>query len=47
MPDLLGSSLQSLLLRVDELEMAVEGHTNHHDARPSVAGVWSGEDFSI
>ncbi|MFZ2057712.1 MAG: serine O-acetyltransferase [Acidimicrobiales bacterium] len=47
MPDLLGSSLQSLLLRVDELEMAVEGHTNHHDARPSAAGVWSGEDFSI
>ncbi|MGO9332541.1 MAG: serine O-acetyltransferase [Acidimicrobiales bacterium] len=47
MPDLLGSSLQSLLVRVDELEMAVEGHTNHHDARPSVTGVWSGEDFSI
>ena len=47
MPDLLGSSLHSLLLRVDELEMAVEGHAHSHDIRPSEQGVWSGEDFSI
>lgn len=47
MPDLLGSSLQSLLMRVDELESVVEGRTSHLDARPSKAGVWSGDDFSI
>jgi serine O-acetyltransferase len=47
MPDLLGSSLQSLLSRVDELETVVAGHSDHHDVRPSKAGVWSGEDFSI
>jgi serine O-acetyltransferase len=47
MPDLLGSSLQSLLARVDELEMLVDGHRDRHDVRPSKAGVWSGEDFSI
>jgi serine O-acetyltransferase len=47
MPDLVGTSLQSLRRRVDELETAVTGHTNHRDAHPSEAGVWSGEDFSI
>lgn len=47
LPDLVGTSLQSLLRRVDVLEMMVEGHANHHDARPSETGVWSGEDFSI
>jgi serine O-acetyltransferase len=47
MPDLVGSSLQSLLRRVDHLEIAVNGHANGTDARPSPAGVWSGEDFSI
>ena len=47
MPDLLGSSLQSLLLRVDKLETVFEGHANHHNVRPSEAGVWPGEDFSI
>ena len=36
-----------LLERVDELEMVVEGHGHGHDIRPSEAGVWSGEDFSI
>jgi hypothetical protein len=25
----------------------VSGHANGTDARPSPAGVWSGEDFSI
>ena len=47
MPDLLGVSLHSLLARVDELEMVVEGHAHRPDVRPSEAGVWSGEDFSI
>jgi serine O-acetyltransferase len=47
MPDLVGSSLQSLLRRVDVLETAVNGHTNDGGARPSSSGVWSGEDFSI
>ena len=47
MPDLVGSSLQSLLRRVDLLETAVNGHATHSDARPSPSGVWAGEDFSI
>jgi len=47
MPDLLGVSLHSLLARVDELEVAVEGHAHYPDIRPSESGVWSGEDFSI
>lgn len=47
MPDLLGSSLQSLLGRVDELERLLEGHTSAPNVRPSNAGVWSGGDFSI
>lgn len=47
MPDLVGTSLQSLLRRVDQLETAVNGRTTHRDARPSEAGMWSGEDFSI
>ena len=47
MPDLLGTSLQSLLRRVDQLETAVNGRATHRDARPSESGVWSGEDFSI
>lgn len=57
-PDLVGVSLQSLLVRVDELEQAVRGRVadggddhveqaEHADVRPSPAGVWSGEDFSI
>lgn len=47
MPDLVGTSLQSLLRRVDVLEHSVHGRTSAGDARPSPAGVWSGEDFSI
>jgi len=47
MPDLMGTSLQSLRRRVDELEAAVNGQTTRHDARPSEGGVWAGEDFSI
>ncbi len=47
MPDLVGTSLQSLLRRVDQLESSVNGRTDQQGARPSPAGVWSGEDFSI
>jgi serine O-acetyltransferase len=47
MPDLFGSSLQALLTRVDNLETLLEARTVLHDVRPSKAGVWSGEDFSI
>ena len=53
LPDLVGVSLQSLLVRVDELESTVKGRSNgadrrdRVDVRPSPAGVWSGEDFSI
>jgi len=46
MPDLVGTSLQSLLRRVDQLEAAVGGATAHV-VRPSEGGIWSGEDFSI
>jgi len=47
MPDLVGTSLLSLLRRVDRLETEVNGHRSEPDARPSEEGVWSGEDFSI
>ncbi len=47
MPDLVGTSLRSLLRRVDQLETAVNGHAARGEARPSESGVWSGEDFSI
>jgi serine O-acetyltransferase len=47
LPDLVGTSLQSLRRRVDELETALHGVMVDDDARPSESGVWSGEDFSI
>jgi serine O-acetyltransferase len=47
MPDLLGTSLQSLLSRVDQLETALNGRASNGAARPSELGVWAGEDFSI
>jgi serine O-acetyltransferase len=47
LPDLVGTSLRSLLDRVDRLEASVDGGPPRHHARPSDAGVWSGEDFSI
>ena len=54
-PDLVGASLLSLRRRVDELEAELHATTNGgtgvradgHDVRPSEAGIWSGEDFSI
>jgi len=47
MPDLVGTGLQSLIRRVDRLETAVDGHPSDREVRPSAAGVWAGEDFSI
>jgi serine O-acetyltransferase len=47
MPDLLGSSVQSLLGRVDALETMLKGRASHQDRRQSDEGLWSGDDFSI
>ncbi|OBI39032.1 serine O-acetyltransferase [Mycobacterium sp. E1386] len=47
MPDLVGVSLQSLLIRVSKLEDRVEGSESGGVIRPPEAGVWYGEDFSI
>jgi len=47
MPDLLGAACTPCSRASNELEMVVEGHAHRHDVRPSEAGVWSGEDFSI
>lgn len=47
LPDLFGTSLRSLLARVDELEKALPAAPAHPQAEPSDAGVWPGEDFSI
>jgi serine O-acetyltransferase len=52
LPDLVGVSLSSLLVRVDALEARIDGHTNGHgEPLPQIhapqAGQWRGEDFSI
>jgi serine O-acetyltransferase len=47
MPDLVGTSLQSLLARVDELETTLHGQKPEQGVRPSEEGIWAGEDFSI
>jgi serine O-acetyltransferase len=47
MPDLVGVSLQSLLIRVAKLEASNDGPQNGRVIRPPEAGVWHGEDFSI
>ncbi|MCU0267985.1 MAG: serine O-acetyltransferase [Acidimicrobiales bacterium] len=46
-PDLVGTSLQVLLSRVDELELTLTGRAAMAGTRPSENGLWSGEDFSI
>lgn len=50
-PDLVGTSLESLLIRVARLEAAqasqAEGRPREPAIRPPQAGVWYGEDFSI
>lgn len=45
-PDLVGSSLQSLLSRVDELESTV-AERHQRQPTPSIEGIWQGGDFSI
>lgn len=47
LPDLVGESLQSLLIRVGRLEALADSHGLGHEIRPPEAGVWYGEDFSI
>ncbi len=46
-PDLVGVSLAALRERVEELERSVTGAVTVPDIRPSAAGIWRGEDFSI
>ena len=47
LPDLVGTSLQSLLTRVTRLEALADGQHSGPVIRPPQAGVWHGEDFSI
>jgi len=47
LPDLVGTSLQSLLIRVDRLETMADGHGAGPVIRPPDAGIWHGADFSI
>jgi serine O-acetyltransferase len=47
LPDLVGVTLQSLMMRVDELERLVDGHVEHEDVHLPIADVWRGEDFAI
>ena len=47
LPDLIGTSLYSLLTRVARLETLADGGSPGPVIRPPQAGVWHGEDFSI
>jgi serine O-acetyltransferase len=47
MPDLVGVSLLSLMMRVDELEQRMSGHVEHVDVHAPERGVWRGDDFAI
>ncbi|MBW0017292.1 MAG: serine O-acetyltransferase [Mycobacterium sp.] len=47
LPDLVGTSLQSLLTRVARLEAKDDSPQTDRVIRPPEAGVWHGEDFSI
>jgi len=48
LPDLIGVSLSSLLVRVDALEARFNGHGGpSHQIHAPEAGQWRGEDFSI
>ncbi len=47
LPDLVGATLQSLLIRVGKLEAQADGGVPGPGIRPPEAGVWHGEDFSI
>jgi serine O-acetyltransferase len=49
LPDLFGTSLRSLLIRIDQLEKALPSNSTPTttNGQPSEAGVWPGDDFSI
>ena len=47
LPDLVGVTLGALQRQVDALEHEVHGRVRVPEIRPSVSGVWKGEDFSI
>ncbi len=47
LPDLLGTTLVSLMERVDKLEAEIDHHQNNQRPATPVGGVWRGEDFSI
>jgi serine O-acetyltransferase len=47
LPDLVGVTLGALQRQVDALEHEVHGRVRTPEIRPSAAGVWKGEDFSI
>ena len=47
LPDLVGTSLQSLLTRVGRLESLADGRAASPVVHPPDAGVWHGEDFAI
>lgn len=47
LPDLVGTSIRSLLTRVEELEKAVNCHLTPSNVHPADSGMWPGEDFSI
>ena len=47
LPDLVGVTLQSLLVRVDELERRVEGHVEADAIHLPDHDVWLGHDFAI
>jgi serine O-acetyltransferase len=47
MPDLVGVSLHSLMMRVDELEQRMSGHVEHVEIHAPELGVWRGDDFAI
>jgi serine O-acetyltransferase len=46
-PDPVGLSLESLFERLHELEGRIGTHGHAHEVRPSRAGIWKGDDFSI
>ena len=46
-PDPVGLSLESLFERLHELETQIGARSTSREIRPSHAGIWSGDDFSI
>jgi serine O-acetyltransferase len=46
LPDTIGVTVADLMVRVDALELRINGHDHAHVHAPQ-AGAWRGEDFSI